>query len=143
MQKFEELGDSKYTYQNELDKSCFQHDMGSGDFKNLLRRTTSNKILRDQVFNIAENSKYDESQCRLASIVYKCLNKNSLGGAVTRADKSAIKSEIMPNQQLAEELHNPIIRKFKKRKVYSSFKDKICGAGLTYIKLMIKYNKRF
>ena len=121
----EELEDSRYTYQNELDKSCFQHDMGYGDFKNLLRRTTSNKILRDQVFNIAKNSKCDECQCRFASIVYKCFNKNSLGGAVTRADKSAIKSEIMPNQQLAEELHNPIIRKLKKRKVYSSFKDKI------------------
>ena len=99
--------------------------MGYGDFKNLLRRTISYKILCDQVFNVAKNSKYDEYQCGLASIVYKCFDQKSLGGAVTRADKSVFKSEIMPNQQLAEELHNPIIRKFKKRKIYSSFKDKI------------------
>ena len=34
------------------------------------------------------------------------------------------------NRKLAEELHKPIIRKIEKRKVYSSFKDNICGADL-------------
>ena len=40
MQKFKETGDSRYIYQNELDKACFQHDMAYGDFKDLNSRTT-------------------------------------------------------------------------------------------------------
>ena len=47
------------------------------------------------------------------------------------------------NEQLAEELHQPIIRKFKKRKVYSTFKDNICGAYLADMQLISKFNKRF
>ena len=39
---------------NELDKACFQHDMAYGDFKDLARRTASDKILRDKAFNIAK-----------------------------------------------------------------------------------------
>ena len=38
--------DSRYIYQNELDKSCFQHDMGCGDFKDLNRKTAADKALR-------------------------------------------------------------------------------------------------
>ena len=66
--KFKEKGDSRYIYQNELDKVCFQHDIAYGDFKDLARRTTFNKLLRDKGFNIA---KYDGYQRGLASIVYK------------------------------------------------------------------------
>ena len=40
---------------------------------------------------------------------------------------SGVKSKIIPNQELAEELNKPIIRKFKKWNVYSSFKENICG----------------
>ena len=36
-QKFKETGDTKYIYRNELDKSCFQHDMAYGDFKELAK----------------------------------------------------------------------------------------------------------
>ena len=36
---------TSYIYENELDKACFQHDMATGDFKDLKRRTASNKIL--------------------------------------------------------------------------------------------------
>ena len=49
-------------------------------------------------------------------MVYKSFDKKSSG--------SGVKSIIMPNQELAEELHKPIIRKFEKQKVYSSCKDK-------------------
>ena len=45
------------------------------------------------------------------------------------------------NEQLAEELHKPIIRKFKKRKVYSTFKDNIWGVDLADMQLLSKYNK--
>ena len=46
IQKFEETGDTKYIYKNELDKACFQHDMAYGDFKDLARRTASDNVLK-------------------------------------------------------------------------------------------------
>ena len=103
IQKFKETGDSRYIYRNELDKACFQHDMAYGDFKDLAKRTAADKILRDKAFNIAYIAKYDGYQRRLASVVYKFFDKKT-------AD-SGIKS--MPqNEQLAEERHKRIIRKF-------------------------------
>ena len=62
IQKFKETGDTSYIYKNELDKACFQHDMAYGDFKDIKRRTASNKILREKAFNIAKNPKYDGYQ---------------------------------------------------------------------------------
>ena len=44
--KFKETGESRYIYQNELDKTCFQHDMAYGNFKDLTRRIGSDKILK-------------------------------------------------------------------------------------------------
>ena len=55
-------GDSRYIYQNELDKACFQHDMAYGDFEDLNRRTFAGKVLRDKAFNIAKDIKYDRYQ---------------------------------------------------------------------------------
>ena len=52
-------GDSWYIYRNELDKACFHHDMAYVYFKDLTRRTASNKIFRYEAFNIAKNQKYD------------------------------------------------------------------------------------
>ena len=66
IQKFKETGDASYIYKNELDKACFQHDMAYGDFKDLARRTTSDKVLRDKAFNIAKNPKSDGYQGGLA-----------------------------------------------------------------------------
>ena len=47
------------------------------------------------------------------------------------------------NEQLAEELHKPIIKKLKKRKVYSPFKDNIWGADLADMQLISRFNKGF
>ena len=58
IQKFKEIEDSRYIYQNETDKTCFQNDMAYGDFKDLARRTASDKILRDNANNIAKHSNY-------------------------------------------------------------------------------------
>ena len=93
---------------NELDKACFQHDMAYGDFKDLKRRTQSDKVLKDKPFTIASNPKYDGYQRGLASMVYTLFDKKSKG--------TGIKNKIKENQQLANELHKPIIRKFKKNK---------------------------
>ena len=76
IQKFKETRDSRYTYQNELDKACFQHYMADGDFKDLTRRTASDKVLWNKAFNIAKNPKYDGCQRGLASMVYNLLIKN-------------------------------------------------------------------
>ena len=100
-----------------MDKACFQHEMSYGDFKDLKGRTQSDKVLKDKAFEIAINPKYDGYQRGLASIIFKFFDKKSKG--------AGIKNKIKENQQLANELHNLIIRKFKKRKMYSSFKDNI------------------
>ena len=64
-------------------------------------------------------------------------DKKSVGSGGKR-----VNTKITPqNEQLAEELHKPIIRKFKKRKVYSTFKDNIWGVDLTDMQLLSKYNK--
>ena len=75
IEKIKETGDSQYIYQNELDKTGFQHDTAYGDFKDLTRRTAFNKMLHDKAFNIAKNPKYDGYQRGLASMVYKCFDK--------------------------------------------------------------------
>ena len=59
IQKFKGTGDSRYIYENELDKACLQHDMTYGDFKDLTRRAASDKILPDKAFNIVKKRKYD------------------------------------------------------------------------------------
>ena len=55
IQKFKETGDTSYIYKNKLGKACLQHDIACGDFKDLKRRTFSDKFLRDKAFNITKN----------------------------------------------------------------------------------------
>ena len=117
IKKFKETRDASYIYKNELDQPCFQHNMASDDFKDLKRKTVSDKMLRDKAFNIAKNPKHDGYQRGLASMVYRFFNKNS----ASLADKfvagdAAANNEIKQNFQLAEELHKPIFRKSKKEK---------------------------
>ena len=69
IQKFKETGDTSYIYKNKLDKACFQHDMAYGYFKDIKRRTASDKVFRNKAFNIAKNPKYDGYQRGLASVV--------------------------------------------------------------------------
>ena len=133
IQKFEETGNSRYIYQNKPDKACFQHDVAYVDFKDLPKRTVSDKVLCDKAFNIAKSPKHDGSQGGLASMAYKVFDKKASGGAV--------KGEIMSNLELAEELHKPIIRKIGKWKVHSFFTDNIWGADLANMQLRSKFNK--
>ena len=86
IQKFKQTGDSRYIYKNELDKTCFQHDMAYGDFKDFKKRTAADKVLRDKAFNITKNPKYDGYQRELVSMVYKCFNKKTKGSGVTLAN---------------------------------------------------------
>ena len=106
IRKFKETGDTNYIYKNELNKACFQHDMAYVDFKDLAKRANSDKVLRDRVFNIAKNPKYGGYQRGLTSMVYNFFDKKSKG--------SGFNMEVKPGEQLAEELHKPIIRNIKK-----------------------------
>ena len=142
IQKFKETGDTSYIYKNELDKACFQHDMAYGDFKDLAKRTIADKVLRDKAFKIASDQKYDGYQRGLASMVYKFFDKKSQGSGRHSSSTSQLVNN-KDNIQLADELHKPIIRKFKKRKVYSSFRDNIWGADLADMQLISKFNKGF
>ena len=126
-----QTGDANYICRNELDTACFQHDMVYGKYKDIERRTQSDKVLNYKAFEIANNPKYDGFQRGLASMVYKFFDKKSKG--------PGIKS--MSNQQLANELHKPIIWKLKKRKMYSSFKDNNWGVDPADMRLISKYNK--
>ena len=106
IQRLKWTGDSKYIYKNELDKACLQHDTAYRDFKDLARRTTSDKVLRDKAIHIPKDPKYDGYQRGFASMVYRFFDKKSSG--------SGIKS--IPNKQLADKLHKPIIKKIKRKK---------------------------
>ena len=109
--------------------------MAHGYFKDLKRRTASDKILQDKAFNIAKNPKYDGYQKGLASMVYKFFNKKSMGGGVN------IPLEF--NEQLAKKLQKPIIRKFKKINIYSGFRDNIWCVDLADMQIISKFNKGF
>ena len=64
-------------------------------------------------------------------MVYAFFDKKSKGSGITNES----------NYQLANVLHKPIIKKFKKRKVYSSFKDNIWGVDLANMQSLSKFNK--
>ena len=64
-------------------------------------------------------------------MVYKFFDRKSSGSGVVNES----------NYQLADKLHKQIIRKFKKRKVYSSFRDNIWGVDLADMQSLSKYNK--
>ena len=132
IQKFKETGDTNYIYKNELDKACFTHDAAYSDSKDLTKRTVADKILKNKAFDIAKDPKYDGYQRGLASMVYKFFDSKVSGSG----------AKLIPqNEQLANELHEPIMRKFEKRRVYSTFKDNIWGADLADMQLLSKYNK--
>ena len=78
MQKIKEKKYSQYIHQSKLDKACFQHDMAYEYFKDLTRRTASDKLLRDKLFNFAKNPKYDAYQRQLISLVYRFFDKKKL-----------------------------------------------------------------
>ena len=130
IQKFKETGDTNYIYKNELDKACFAHDAGYSDSKDPTKRTVADKIFRDKAFNIAKDPKYDGYQRGLASMVYKFFD-SKVALPDKKSEGSAVNTKLAPqNQQLAEELHKLIIKKFEKRKVHAAFKDNIWSADL-------------
>ena len=131
IKKFMQTGNTDFIYRNELDKAYLQHDMAYGKSKDLAKRTQSDKVLRDKAFKITSNPKYDGYQRGLTSMVYKFFDKKSSGKGV----------DTEPNYQLANELHRQIVKIFKRRKVYSSFRDNTWGVDLTDMQSLSKYHK--
>ena len=123
----------------------FSTSYGLWQNKRFSKKTQSDKVLKDKAFRIASDPNYDGYQRGLASMVFKFFHKKSTsldkskGSGITTllASKSANKS----NYQLVYELHKPIIKKFKKRKVYSFFRDNIWGVDLADVQSLSKYNK--
>ena len=72
---------TNYIYKNDLDKACFQNDMACGKYKYLTKITQSNKVLRQNAFEIASNPKYDKYEKVLPSMVTSLLIKNLLKAA--------------------------------------------------------------
>ena len=107
----------RHLYRNELDKACFSLDAAYSDSKDLAKRVLSDNILRERDYEIARNCKYDGYQRALASMVYNFFYKKR-------------GSKISVNEELAEELREPVIRKFKRRKVYAKFKGNIWETDL-------------
>ena len=82
IEKFMQTGNTDFIYKNELGKACFQHDIAYGKSKDLIKRTQSDKFLKDKAFEIASNPKYDGYQKGLASMVYKFFDKKSKGSGI-------------------------------------------------------------
>ena len=95
----------------------------------------SDKVLRDKPFKIDIYSQYDGYEIGLASMIYKFLDKKAED--ITHTGDGIW---ISNNQQLAIKLHKPIIRKFKKCKVYLLYRDSIWRADLVNVQLLNKYN---
>ena len=131
IEKIMQTGNIDFIYRNELDKACFQHDMAYGKSKDLIKKIQSDKALKEKGFKIANNPKYDGYQRGLVSMVFTFFYKKYKGSGIINE----------PNYQLANKLHKPIIRKFKKRKVYSLFRDNIWGIDLADMLSLSKYNK--
>ena len=113
----------------------------------LIVKILQKELLKNKAFNIAKDPKYDGYQRGLASMAYKFFDKKS-GSLADKSTKGSgitalTNKSVSQNQRLAEELHKPIIRKFKKREVYSlkAFKDNIWGADLADMQLISKFNR--
>ena len=89
--------------------------MAYEDFQDLTRITAFCTVLGDKAFNIAKYPKYGWYQRGLASKLYIFFDKKSSDG------------DVLQNQELKEELQKPMIKKFEKQKVHSSFIDSIWG----------------
>ena len=126
-----QTGNIYYIYKNELDKACFQHNMAYGKTKDFVKRTQSDNVLENKAFKIASDPNYDGYQRELTSMVYKLFDKKSSGSGIVNE----------ANYQLANELHKPIIRKFNKRKIYSSFRENVWGVDLANMQSLSKCHK--
>ena len=118
-----------------MDAACFQHDSAYAKYKHKANRSQFDLVLKNKALKIATDPRVNGYQRGLASMVYKFFNERTKGCGINN------KGNLLVNLELAEELHKPIIKIFKRRKVYYSFKDNIWGVDLADMQLISKYNK--
>ena len=121
-------GKISHIAKNRLDAACFQHDSAYNKYKDSVNRRQSDIVLKNKALKIATDPKVNVYQRSLAAMIYKFFSERAKGMGLN-------------NVILAEELHKPIIRNFKRRKLYSSFKDNIWGVDLADMTLINKFNK--
>ena len=126
--QFMKDGKIKNIAKNKLDAACFQHVSAYNKYKDFVNRRQSDIVLKSKAYKTGVDPKVDGYQRGVAAMVYKFFNERSKGSGIE-------------NKQLADELHTPIVRNFKRRKVYSSFKDNIWGVDLADTTLISKFNK--
>ena len=129
-------GRLSHILKNTFDAACFQHDSAYAKYKDRANGKQSDIVLKNKAVKIATDPRVTGYQRGLASMVYKFFNERTKGSGINN------KENLHVNPQLAEELHKPIIKNFKRRKVGSSFKDNIWGVDLAEMQLISKYNKR-
>ena len=122
-------GKISHIAKNRLDAASFQHDSDYNKYKDSLNRKKYDVVLKNKALKFATDPKVNGYQRGIAAMVYKFFNERTKGIGLN-------------NEILANELHKPIIRNFKRRKVYSSFKDNIWGVDLAEMSLISKFNKR-
>ena len=120
---------------NRLNAACFQHDSSYAKYKDRLNRTQSDIVLKKKALKIATDPRVNGYQRELASMVYKFFNETTKRSGIN------LQANSLNNETSAEELHKPIIKNIKRRKLYSSFKDNIWGVNLADMQLISKYNK--
>ena len=136
IQKSGETVNVKHLYRNGLDKACFAHDAAYSDNKDFAKTAISNKILKERAHETARNRNYDGYQRGLASIAYKFFDTKTGSGAIQQQAKQE-----RVNEQLAKELHKPVTKKIKRRKVYERFKDNIWATDLAVTESLSSKNK--
>ena len=135
-------GKLSHILKNKLDPPCFQHDSTYAMYKDRLNRKKSDVVLKNKALEIAMVPRINGYQRGLASMVYKFLDERTKGSGL-KSDNRFLKydKQLLENKELAEELHKPIIKNFKRRKVYSTFKDHIWDVDLADMSLISKFNK--
>ena len=144
IEKFRETGNLKILYRKESDKAGLALDTSYLDSKDLSKNYIyiyiyiylSDKIFKDRDYEITGSRGYDGYQRGLASLCYKFVDqKNGSRGWVTSKDG------IYLNEQLDKDLHKPVTKKFKRRKVYARFKDNIWAEDLAEIESLSSLKK--
>ena len=125
-------GRLSHLLKNRLDAACFQHDSAYPKYKDRLNGKQSDIVLKNKTLKIATDPRVNGYERGLAPMVYKFFNKRTKGSGIN------LQTHSLNNEVLAAKLHKPIIKNFKRRKVYSSFKDNIWGVDLADMQLINK-----
>ena len=137
IQKFMQTEDANYIYKNELDEACFQHDMAYGKYKDLEKRTHSDKVIKGKAFEVTNNPKYDRYQRGLASMV-----QWSISFLTGNQKELVLKMKLKKTSSYYYEQLNQLLENLKKEKCILFLKT-IFGVLIYLIISEYKKGKRY